>query len=131
MHVYVYVLYGTATANGEVGISGSRSSPCQMSPISAHHRGSRDSNRFHPVHVVNNFKFQFQICALAAALKISPAVSLVLSMLVPGYLYGTQAIDRTLLPPFGRSSSTLVSSVSLRACPGSQYLILGVPSDNR
>jgi hypothetical protein len=28
IHVYVYVLDGIATANGEVGISGSRSSPC-------------------------------------------------------------------------------------------------------
>jgi hypothetical protein len=58
----VYVLDGIATAIGEVGISGTRSSPCQMRPNMAKLGGPRDCILFHPVHVVNNFKFQ--ICCL-------------------------------------------------------------------
>jgi hypothetical protein len=57
---YVYVLDGIATANGKVGISGSRSSPCENKTfLRSKHGGARDSNRFHPVHVVNNFNFNF------------------------------------------------------------------------
>ena len=56
--VYVYVLDGIAIAIGELGISGSRSSPCQMRPDMAKQGGPRDIIRLHPVHVVNNFKFQ-------------------------------------------------------------------------
>jgi hypothetical protein len=59
--VYVYVLHGIVVAIGEVGmISGSRSSPCQMRPNMAQEGGPRDNSRFHPVHVVNDFKFKFQ-----------------------------------------------------------------------
>jgi hypothetical protein len=59
--VYVYVLDGIANAIGEAKISGAtRSSPCQMRPNMAKQGGPRDGNRFHPVHIVNNFKFQFQ-----------------------------------------------------------------------
>jgi hypothetical protein len=55
----VCVLDGIVTANGEVGISGSRSSPCEnMTFLQAKQGGPRDNTRFHPVHVVNHFKFQ-------------------------------------------------------------------------
>jgi hypothetical protein len=46
MLVYVYVLDGIANANGEVGISGSRSSPCQMRPSMSKHGGPRDNIKF-------------------------------------------------------------------------------------
>jgi hypothetical protein len=55
---YVYVLDGIATAIGEVGIIGSRFSPCQMRPNMAKYGGPIDYIRFHPVHVVNILKFQ-------------------------------------------------------------------------
>jgi hypothetical protein len=54
---YVYILDCIATANGEVGISGLRSSPCQMSPIIG---TTRRAQRQQPVNssiVVNNFRF--------------------------------------------------------------------------
>jgi hypothetical protein len=55
----VYVLDGIVTANGEVGISGSRSSPCENKTIfPAKQVVARDNSRFHPVHVVYHFKFQ-------------------------------------------------------------------------
>jgi hypothetical protein len=58
-HVY-YGLDSIATANGEVGIRGSRSSPCEDKTFShAKQGGARDSIRFHPVYVVNNFNFKF------------------------------------------------------------------------
>jgi hypothetical protein len=55
---YVYVLDGIATANGEVGITGSRSSPCQMSPRMAKHGEPRESSRFI---LLCCKQFQFQI----------------------------------------------------------------------
>jgi hypothetical protein len=59
---YVYVVDGIVTANGEVGISGSRSSPFENKTfLQAKQGGPKDSTRFHPEHVVNNFKLQFQI----------------------------------------------------------------------
>jgi hypothetical protein len=55
----VYVLDDIAIGNGEVGISGSRSSPYESKTfLQAKQGGPKDSSRFHPVHVVNNFKFQ-------------------------------------------------------------------------
>jgi hypothetical protein len=57
--VYVYVLDDIATVIGEVRISGSRPSPCEnKSFLQTKQGGSKESSRFHPVHVVNNFKFQ-------------------------------------------------------------------------
>jgi hypothetical protein len=54
----VYVLDGIATANGKVGISGSRSSPYESKTFfTCKAGGGGDSNRSHPVHVVNNFNF--------------------------------------------------------------------------
>jgi hypothetical protein len=49
IHVYVYVLDGIANANGEVGISGSRSSPCPMNPIIGTTWRARDMSRLIPV----------------------------------------------------------------------------------
>jgi hypothetical protein len=46
LNPYVHILDGIATANGEVGISGSRSSPYQISPRMAKHGGPRDNSRF-------------------------------------------------------------------------------------
>jgi ABC-type cobalamin transport system ATPase subunit len=55
---YAYVLDGIATANGEVGISGSRSSPCENKTfLQSKQGGSIATSRFHPVHVENNFNF--------------------------------------------------------------------------
>jgi hypothetical protein len=52
----MYVLDGIVNANGEVGISGSRSSPYENKTfLRAKQGGPRDSSQFHPVHVVNNF----------------------------------------------------------------------------
>jgi hypothetical protein len=51
-------------------------------------------------------------------------------VLIPGYMSRKSASDRTLHPQFARPSSTLVSSASLRAYPGSHSLLLGVPSDS-
>jgi hypothetical protein len=56
--VYVYVPNGITTAIGEDGISGSRFKHCQMIPNMARQGGPKDRSRFHPVYVVNNFKFQ-------------------------------------------------------------------------
>jgi hypothetical protein len=59
MHVYMYVLDGIATPNGEIGISDSRSSPCPMSPIIG---TTWRAQRQQPVNfgiVVNNFNFDF------------------------------------------------------------------------
>jgi hypothetical protein len=56
---YVYVLDGIVTANGEVGISGSQSSTCNVSPPLG--RAGR-AERQQPVNygiVVNNFNFNF------------------------------------------------------------------------
>jgi hypothetical protein len=55
----VHVLDGNVVANGEVGISGSRSSPNPMSPIIG---TSERARRQQPVNygiVVNNFNFKF------------------------------------------------------------------------
>jgi hypothetical protein len=46
MHACVYALNGIASANGEVSISGSRSSPCQVRPRMTKHGRPGDSNRF-------------------------------------------------------------------------------------
>jgi hypothetical protein len=55
----VYVLDHIVTANGEVGISGSRSSPCENKTFLLAKQGvARDNSRVHPVHVVYHFKFQ-------------------------------------------------------------------------
>jgi hypothetical protein len=55
----VYVLDCIVTAaNGKVGISGSRSSPCENKTfLLAKQGGPRDNIRIQLVHVVNNFKF--------------------------------------------------------------------------
>jgi hypothetical protein len=51
----VYVLDGIANANGEVGISGSRSCPYENKTfLHAKQGGPKDSIQFRPVHVVNN-----------------------------------------------------------------------------
>jgi hypothetical protein len=42
---YVYVLDGITTANGEVGISGSRCSPYEVRPSVANHGGPTNSSR--------------------------------------------------------------------------------------
>jgi hypothetical protein len=60
----VYVLDGIATSNGEVGISGSRSSPCQMSSIIG---TAERAQRQQPVNfdiVVNNANFNFMRVAM-------------------------------------------------------------------
>jgi hypothetical protein len=55
-------LDGIDIANGEVGISGSRSSPCENKTfLHAKKGGPTDSRRFHPVYVVSNFKFQISL----------------------------------------------------------------------
>jgi hypothetical protein len=70
--------------------------------------------------------------ALAAALKNPPAITSVFFVHVTGYHLGNHPPidDRTLPPMFACPSSTLVSSVSLRAYPGSRSLKLGVPNDS-
>jgi hypothetical protein len=56
----VYVVDGIAIANGETGISGSRSSPCKNKTFLQAKQGEpKDSRQFHHVHVVNNFNFNF------------------------------------------------------------------------
>jgi hypothetical protein len=56
--VYVYVPDGIAIVIGEVGITGSRPSTCEnMSFLQTKQGGPKDSTRFHPVHIVNNYKF--------------------------------------------------------------------------
>jgi hypothetical protein len=61
----MYVLDSIVIANGDVGISGSRSSPCKNKTfLHAKKGGPRDSSRFYTVHVVNNFKIQNSIATL-------------------------------------------------------------------
>jgi hypothetical protein len=62
--------------------------------------------------------------------KVFPTISPAFFVLIPGYLSGKLANGRTLHPPIARPSSTLVSSASLRAEPGSHSLIVDVHVDN-
>jgi hypothetical protein len=60
MHGYVYFLDGIVTANGEVGISGSRSSPCLISPLGTSMGGGQRQQPVYAAIVVNKFiSFQF------------------------------------------------------------------------
>jgi hypothetical protein len=56
----VHVLDSIATPNGEVGISGSRSSPCQMSPIIGIARRAQREQPIIVGIVVYNFNSNFK-----------------------------------------------------------------------
>jgi hypothetical protein len=73
--VYGYVLDGIVTAIGEVGISGSRSSPTLLNPARRSIRGGdRDSSRFLLVLLclISNFKFQIYETLAEGRLKQKP-----------------------------------------------------------
>jgi hypothetical protein len=57
--VYGYVVDGIVTAIGEVGISGSRSSPTLLSPARRSIRGAQRQQPIFTGIVVFNFKFQY------------------------------------------------------------------------
>jgi hypothetical protein len=62
----MYVLDGIATANGEVGISGSRSSPCLIRPlIGKAWRAQKHQLVLPGTCCINNFKFQSVVVTLS------------------------------------------------------------------